>query len=99
MNLEWMDNGLRLGATNSCSNSPHPVDAFDDKAEMIELSFLSGPSEAIGNFMERQIVAAGGKINVLGIRLPDHFHAEHFLIKTFRARQVAHFECDVAHTP
>ncbi len=97
MNLEWMDKGYAL-ADEFPLQLPHPVDAFNDKAEMIELSFLSGPSEAIANFMERQIVTAGGKVNVLGIRLPDHFHAEHILIKAFRARQVAHFECDVAHT-
>ena len=97
MNLEWMDKGYAL-ANEFPLQFPHPVDAFDDKAEMIELSFLGGPREAIGNFMERQIVAAGGKINVLGIRLPDHFHTEHILIKTFRARQVAHFERDVSHS-
>jgi hypothetical protein len=98
MNLEWMDKGDAL-AHEFLFQLPHPVDALDEEAEMIELSFLSGPSEAIGHFMERQIVAAGGKISVLGIRLPDRCHAEHILIKTFRAPQVAHFERDVAHTP
>lgn len=73
----------------------HPVEAFDDEAEMIELSFLGRLGKALGDFMDRQIVAARRQINVLVIRLPDHGHAEDFLIKSFRPPDIAHFERDV----
>ena len=48
--------------------------------------------------MERNIVAAGRKINILRVWFPDNIHAEDILIEALRLRQVAHLQGDVAHS-
>src|SRR4030095_16152528 len=47
--------------------------------------------------MERNIVAAGGKINVLRVWLPDNLHAESILIEALGPRYVPNFEGNMAH--
>ncbi len=47
--------------------------------------------------MERNIVAAGGKIHVLRVRLPDNLHAENILIEALGPRYVSDLEGDMAH--
>jgi hypothetical protein len=42
---------------------PHPLDAFDHEAEMIEFAVAS-TSFDLGHFMYGNVVAARGKINV-----------------------------------
>src|SRR6266550_2084359 len=64
---------------------------------MIELLFWRARREALRNLMERNIVAAGGKIHVLRVRLPDNLHAEKILIEALGPRYVSDLEGDMAH--
>ena len=57
MNFEWMDD--RDAARNEVLFKLFDsLDALDDEAEMIELSFLRARGEVRGNLMECDIVAA-----------------------------------------
>src|SRR5262245_50197142 len=64
---------------------------------MIELLFCRARRKALRHFVERNIVAPGGKIDVLWVRLPDNLHAENILIETFRPPSVPDLESDMAH--
>ncbi len=74
-----------------------PLDAFNDKPQVVQLLLLRIFEETLRRFMERDVVAPGRKIDVLRIRLPDYVHAEDFLIKLFCLRDIAHLESDMAH--
>src|SRR5215813_8823001 len=64
---------------------------------MIELLFCRARRKALRHFMERNIIAPGGKIDILWVRLPDNLHAENILIETFRTPNVPDLESDMAH--
>src|SRR5262245_34712702 len=64
---------------------------------MIELLFWSARLKALRHFMERNVVAPGGKIDVLRVWFPDNLHAENVLIETFRPPNVPDLESDMAH--
>src|SRR5262245_27240276 len=64
---------------------------------MIELLFWSARVKALGHFMERNVIAPGGKIDILWVRLPDNLHAENILIETLRPPNVPDLESDMAH--
>ena len=66
-----------------------PLDGVDHEAQMIELLFRRARREVLRHFMERNIVAAGGKIHVLGVRLPDNIHAENILIEALGPRDIS----------
>src|SRR5581483_6150903 len=75
----------------------YPLDAFDQKAQVIQLLLLRARGKFARHAVDREVVPARGKIHVLGIGLPDHVHTEDFLVEFFCARHVRHFEGDVAH--
>src|SRR5262245_46649072 len=64
---------------------------------MIELLFWAARLKALRHFMERNVVAPRGKIDILWVRLPDHLHAENILIETLGPPNVPDLESDMAH--
>ena len=73
------------------------LDSIDDKAQVIELSFGRAGGKIFANFVQRNIIAAGGEIDVLRIGLPNHFQAKHFLVKALGTRHIGDLQRDVAH--
>jgi len=72
-------------------------DTFHDEAKMVKLCLLCILKKVFRRLMNGYVVAAGRKIDVLRVGLPDHVHAQNFLIKSFRLRGAAYLEGDVTH--
>jgi hypothetical protein len=95
--LERLDDLDSIGA-EFLFEVPDARGALDDKTQMIERATARSIRRR-RCFMERQIVAAGRKIDVLQIGLPDDLHPEALPIKLLGAADVPHFEGDVAQSP
>src|SRR5919108_1796165 len=74
-----------------------PLDALDDKAQMIELLFGETRGILSGYLVERNIVITRRQINVSRIRLPDNVHTQKVLVEGLRKIHVFNLERDVAH--
>lgn len=96
VNFKWVYDGHTLGAKLSLKLL-HPLDALDHKPKMVKLPFLRALEETVRHFMNRDVVASRGEINILRIRLPDDIHAEDIPIESFRPRGIAHLDRDMTH--
>src|SRR5438128_11226656 len=97
VNFEWMNDADTVG-TEFFLELLNSLDTVNDKPEMIELLLNETPAVFRGYFLQRNIVAAGRKINVLRVRFPDNVHPQNVLIKILRTRHIFDFESDMAHS-
>src|SRR5689334_23457441 len=59
---------------------------------------LIGGEFSLRDLMEREIIGSGAEIQIAGVRLPDHLHAQDCLIKRTRAFKICDAQGHMAET-